>query len=94
MSALGITKFSEAQAIGICWLATYRGGIPKPAGWDGLHSEDCGWCAYPQDVKLATLAEFDRRDDADRQRAAFFAASPSMRRAAVRKAQGYPERAA
>lgn len=93
MSVIPIAKFSEAQAVAICWMAGFRGPI-KPAGWDGLHCEECGWCDYPQDVKLASVAAFDLRDDADRQRAAFFAAPAHVRRATVRKAQGYPERAA
>lgn len=89
-TGLVVETFAEAQAVAICWIGSGR-GVWRPASWDGLHnSEDCGWCAYPQPVKLAAVEAFNRRPDAEAQRARYFALGPIARRRLVREAQGYP----
>lgn len=85
-----VADFAEAQAVAICWIANFRGRI-KPPEWDGLHSSECGWCEYPQDTKLAAVAEFNLRPDADRQRERFFALGSLTKRRAIRTAQGYEQ---
>lgn len=84
-----IQTFAEAQAIGVCIVAHLRGGPPRPASWDGFHSDQCGWCDYPQDVRVKALEAYTQGPLASRQRAAFFEEPRRERLRAIREAQGY-----
>jgi hypothetical protein len=88
MTALTVRTFEEAEALGVCWVATYSGSM-KPTGWDGLHSLACGWCDYDQDTKLAAIEDYNAWMGNERQRKDFFALPRSVRHRLIRDAQGY-----
>ncbi|CAB4174068.1 hypothetical protein UFOVP1028_13 [uncultured Caudovirales phage] len=92
-----VETFVDAQAVSICWLAGKRGWGGASEMWralqlmaDRYHDEgSCGWCQYPQDVKMAAVEAWNRRPDADQQRVRFFALGSLTKRRAIRVAQGY-----
>ena len=87
---LTVRTFPEADALGVCWVANEHGSM-KPAGWDGLHSLECGWCDYDQATKLAAIEDYNGWPGQDRQRRDFEALPRSVRRRLIRDAQGYKE---
>lgn len=94
-----VETFVEAQAVAICWLAGKRGWGGASKLWcelqlvtDRYHDAgECGWCQYPQDVKLAAVEAWNRRPDADLQRARFTSLGSLTKRRAIRVAQGYDQ---
>lgn len=88
MSGLKLREFAEAQAVGVCWVANFHGDI-KPLAWDGLHSVQCEWCVYPQDIKLAAVEDYNAWAGQAAQRRAFFGLPGQVRLRLIREAQGY-----
>ncbi len=52
------TDMAEAQAIGLCFIARFK-GLPEIHSLRQavvhLHAEECGWCVYPPAELLAML---------------------------------------
>jgi xanthine dehydrogenase iron-sulfur cluster and FAD-binding subunit A len=52
------TEMAEAQAIGLCYVARFKGLPPIHSIRQAvvqLHPEECGWCVYPPAELLAML---------------------------------------